>query len=371
MIKSSLTDYVDLLPHKNEGRKGNKIKKITIHHMAGDLSVERCGEVLRNRGVSANYGVDNDGRIGLYVEEENRSWASASPWNDYQAITIEVANDEYEGNWHVSDTAIETTIRLCVDICRRYNFTLNYTGDKNGSLTRHNMFAQTLCPGPYLESKFPYIAAEVNRRLKGNSSSSPAPVKKPISEIAKEVIRGDWGNGSDRYNRLKSAGYNPDEVQAEVDRLLGHNKPAPTPTPSPAPSVSGFTVQVLVNDLRIRKGPGTNYAAAGFTGLGVFTITERSGDWGKLKSGAGWIYLGRTDWVKILTAPAASPSSTFKVEVLVNDLRIRKGPGTNYDAAGFTGYGVFTITEEKNGWGKLKSGAGWIYLENSRWVKKL
>ncbi len=242
-MKSKLTNYVDILPHKNEGRKGNKIQKITIHHMAGDLSVERCGQVLRNRGVSANYGVDSSGRIGLYVDEEDRSWASASPWNDYQAITIEVANDEYGGNWHVSDTAIEATIRLCVDICQRYNFKLNYTGDKNGSLTRHNMYASTLCPGPYLQSKFPYIAAEVNRRLEGSKPSKPSP------------------------------------------------------TPPAAPSAS-FMVEVLVNDLRIRKGPGTGYEAAGFTGLGVFTIVERSGDWGKLKSGAGWIYLGRADWVK-------------------------------------------------------------------------
>ena len=318
-MKSKLTNYVDILPHKNEGRKGNKIQKITIHHMAGDLSVERCGQVLRNRGVSANYGVDSSGRIGLYVDEEDRSWASASPWNDYQAITIEVANDEYGGNWHVSDTAIEATIRLCVDICQRYNFKLNYTGDKNGSLTRHNMYASTLCPGPYLQSKFPYIAAEVNRRLEGSKPSKPSP------------------------------------------------------TPPAAPSAS-FMVEVLVNDLRIRKGPGTGYEAAGFTGLGVFTIVERSGDWGKLKSGAGWIYLGRADWVKILTTPTtppAAPSASFMVEVLVNDLRIRKGPGTGYEAAGFTGLGVFTIVERSGDWGKLKSGAGWIYLGRADWVKRV
>ena len=42
---------------------------------------------------------------------------------------------------------------------------LNFTGDKNGNLTMHKWFAATACPGPYLESKFPYIAAEVNKRL--------------------------------------------------------------------------------------------------------------------------------------------------------------------------------------------------------------
>lgn len=57
-----------------------------------------------------------------------------------------------------------------------------------------------------------------------------------------------------------------------------------------------YTVQVTISDLRIRKGPGTNYAAAGYTGKGVFTIVDESdgvgaSKWGKLKSGAGWISL--------------------------------------------------------------------------------
>lgn len=57
-----------------------------------------------------------------------------------------------------------------------------------------------------------------------------------------------------------------------------------------------YTVQITISDLRIRTGPGTNYAANGYTGKGVFTIVaEATGTgaskWGKLKSGAGWISL--------------------------------------------------------------------------------
>ena len=65
----------------------------------------------------------------------------------------------------------------------------------------------------------------------------------------------------------------------------------------------------------------------------------------------------------------------YKVQVSITDLNIRKGPGTNYAATGkYTGKGTFTITEEKSGkgsdkgWGKLKSGAGWVALD---YVKKL
>ena len=51
-------------------------------------------------------------------------------------------------------------------------------------------------------------------------------------------------------------------------------------------------MRVSIPDLNIRKGPGKEYARTGqFTGIGEFTIVEVSGNWGKLKSGAGWISL--------------------------------------------------------------------------------
>ena len=66
---------------------------------------------------------------------------------------------------------------------------------------------------------------------------------------------------------------------------------------------------------------------------------------------------------KPATKPAESkPAATFKVQVTADDLRIRKTPSLKGEIAGYTGKGVFTITEERNGWGKLKSGAGWICL---------
>lgn len=174
MSKSSLVNYTKLSPNCSS-RNGARICKITPHHMAGNLTIEQCAEVFQNssRQASANYGIGSDGRIGCYVDENDRSWASANYDNDRQAITIEVANDEIGGNWHVSDKALESLINLCVDICKRYNFKLIYDETPNGSLTRHNMFVNTTCPGPYLQSKFPYIAEEVNKRLEGQSTSTP------------------------------------------------------------------------------------------------------------------------------------------------------------------------------------------------------
>lgn len=167
MSNSSLVDYVKISPNSTNPRN-SKIRKITIHHMAGNLSVETCGAVFSptSRRASSNYAIDSKGRVGMYVEEKNRSWCSSSGENDHQAITIEVANDEIGGNWHVSDTALEKLVDLCVDICKRNDIKeLVFTGNTSGNLTMHKYFAATTCPGPYLESKFPYIAEEVNKRL--------------------------------------------------------------------------------------------------------------------------------------------------------------------------------------------------------------
>lgn len=232
MSNSPLVQYTKISPNSTNPRK-KKIKKITIHHMAGPLSVETCGDIFAKpeHRASSNYAVGVDGRIAMYVEEKNRAWTSSSAANDDEAITIEVANSAVGGNWPVSDKVLERTIDLCVDICKRNAIEkLVYTGDKSGNLTRHDMFANTLCPGPYLGSKFPYIAAEVNKRLA-----------------------------------------------------------AQTPPPS------SFLVKVTADALNIRSGPGTNYKIQGtITDKGTYTIVDTQGKWGKLKSGAGWIYLGYT-----------------------------------------------------------------------------
>lgn len=180
MSNSKLVTYTELSPYCNSPRC-DKIRKITIHHAAGNCSLQGFGATFcGTREVSANYAIDTQGRVGMYVEECNRAWTSHNADNDHQAITIEVANDGGAPDWHVSDAALEAAIDLCVDICKRNGIEkINFTGDKNGNLTMHKYFAATGCPGPYLESKFPYIANKVNRRLGVN----PAVNYLKLSEI--------------------------------------------------------------------------------------------------------------------------------------------------------------------------------------------
>lgn len=175
MSNSPLVDYTKISP--NSSARTAKISKITIHHMAGNLSVESCGNVFQttSRQASSNYGIGTDGRVGLYVDESRRAWTSSNRDNDNVAVTIEVANDGGAPDWHISDKALAKTIDLCEDICRRNGIKkLNFTGDRAGNLTMHKYFANTQCPGPYLESKFQYIADEVNKRLGDHTSSEPA-----------------------------------------------------------------------------------------------------------------------------------------------------------------------------------------------------
>jgi len=161
---SPLVNLVNLSPHRNSPRE-QPIRKITIHHFAGNLSIEAVSDFLRQPGTNAsyNYGIGTDGRIVLIVNESDRCWASSSAANDNQAVVIGVANSTGAPNWEVSETAFEAMINLVKCICTRNGITeLVYDGTANGTLTRHNFFAATACPGPFLQARFPEIMRRVN-----------------------------------------------------------------------------------------------------------------------------------------------------------------------------------------------------------------
>ena len=187
MPNSNFISHTRISPNSSNPRSA-QIKKITIHHCAGNPTVEQLGEMFqpKSRQASSNYGVGTDGRIGLYVEEKNRAWTSSSALNDNQAVTIEVANNGGAPNWTVSDKALQATVDLCADICKRNGIgRLNFTGDANGNLTTHDMFAQTNCPGPYLRGNLPYIAEQVNTRL---AAAGDAVLSAPCSTTGPDAL---------------------------------------------------------------------------------------------------------------------------------------------------------------------------------------
>lgn len=174
MSNSPLVSYTRLSPN-HSGRRKHTIDTVSIHCMAGDLSVERCGALFADpaRAASSNYGIGSDGRIALYVDEANRSWCTSSADNDNRAVTIEVANCTVGEPWPITDAAYQSLIDLLVDICQRNGIKrLLWQGDKRliGQVDRQNMtvhrwFAAKSCPGNWLYEHHGQIAAKVNERL--------------------------------------------------------------------------------------------------------------------------------------------------------------------------------------------------------------
>ena len=150
-----------------------KIRCITIHHVAGKLTARQCGAIFQTVGRrgSSHYGIGYNGEIAWYVDENDTAWTNSNWDSNCESITIETANDENGGNWHVSEASINSLIRLVADIAKRNNLG---TLVKGQNVTWHSMFANTNCPGPYLMSQFDRIIAEANRINQGGSPT-PAP----------------------------------------------------------------------------------------------------------------------------------------------------------------------------------------------------
>ena len=188
---SPLVSYTKLSPN-HSGLRNHQIDIITIHCMAGDLSVESCGSMFakKERQASSNYGIGSDGRIALYVEEKNRSWCTSSSSNDNRAITIEVASGA-KHPYEVSDKALAALVQLCADICKRNGIAeLKWKNDKSligkpeqQNMTIHQWFANKACPGQYLLDKHPYIVQEVNKILNGSKSGTDEVVSMTKAEL--------------------------------------------------------------------------------------------------------------------------------------------------------------------------------------------
>ena len=266
---SGLVAYKKLSPN-HSGKRTHSIDRITPHCVVGQCSAEGLGDWFAKSSTqaSSNYGIDKDGRVGLYVEEKNRSWCSSSNANDQRAVTIECASDTTEP-YAFRDAVYKKLITLCVDICKRNgkkkliwfgdkDKTLNYSPKSDEMvLTVHRWFANKSCPGNWMYARMGDLASKVTAQLGGNSGSG--------------------SSGSD-----SSSGTN--------------TKFPETP----------FLVTVIIDDLNIRTSGSMMGMVVGQTGKGVFTITKVKNGWGKLKSGAGWIYLENASYCTIGKAVSGS-----------------------------------------------------------------
>lgn len=243
-----------------KGRPGGRITKITVHHMAGVLSAQKCGEIFQRAGRngSAHYGIGFQGEIGVYVEEENTAWTDSNWDSNLHSVTIENSNSANGGDWPVSDATFNSLVKLCADIAKRNGLGHLVPGQ---NLTWHSMYAATACPGNYLRSKMSELADRANAI---NETPAPAPEPTPAPAPSgfnrgDKVTLKDWVD----YNGtrlMKTRDYyfinqvNGDRAVLTADSVDGPvycaantnnlNKvdggsPAPAPAPAPEP---GFHV---------------------------------------------------------------------------------------------------------------------------------
>ena len=490
---SSLVAYTLLSPN-HSGLRTEQIDRISPHCVVGQCTAEGLGDWFHKSSTkaSSNYGIDKNGRIGLYVEEKNRSWCTSSNANDQRAVTIECASDKAEP-YAMHQVVYDRLVDLCEDICRRNGKKkLLWFGDKNKSLnyqpkademliTVHRWFANKSCPGDWLYARLGDLAAKVTSRLgSGNveviSSGMQAGEFQGLTEeqvlakvgplfTADQKKSGILASVSMAQFILES-GYGKSELALGANNCFGMKK-----------SLSGNTwsgsvwdgVSIYKKKTQEQKADGSyvtvtaefrKYANVedsiadhsaymlgakngekfrydGLKGcsdykkavqiikdggyatsltyveklcsiiekwkLTQYDVTGESSDmikyyrvrksWGDAASQLGaysvfdnakamadkhpgykvYDWNGKQIYLAVMSGVAGGMSNAdcpFTVKVSVPDLNIRKGAGTDTAKTGkFTGVGVFTIVEVKNGkgaakgWGKLKSGAGWISLD--------
>ena len=407
---SPLVNYTRISPNKTTNRN-HSIDTITIHCVVGQCSIETLGEIFSkpSKQASSNYGIGYDGRIGMYVEEKDRSWCSSSGSNDNRAITIEVASDT-TSPYAVNSKAYASLIKLVTDICKRNGIKeLKWKADKSligqvdkQNMTVHRWFANKSCPGEYLYSRMGKIAEEVNKNLGVEDSSDET--AKPDTENAQDCTfsAGDlvsitsdakYYNGSNIPNWVKNKKWYVKEIsgdRAVIDKsedgknsiespvnvkylklVKADQQQNSTNTNSNSTITTGDLVSIT-SDAKYYNGSNI----PSWVKNKKWYVIEVSGDRAvidKSEDGENSICSSiNTKYLKVVTAKSDLP---YLVRVDINNLNIRKGPGTNYSVTGaYTGTGAFTIVEvsngtgSKTGWGRLKSGAGWICLDFTKRV---
>lgn len=337
MSNSSLVNVTSLSPN-HSGKRTHAIDRITPHCFVGQVTVERGLEVFKptSRQASCNYVIAYDGKVGLCVDEANRSWCSSSNSNDQRAVTIEVASDSI-APYAFKNAAYNKLIDLCADICKRNgknvllwidnkDKALAYEPKSNEMvLTVHRWFANKSCPGDWMYARMGDLASKVTAKLSGGQAPEKPEVK-PESQPSGTLYRVQVGAYSVKANadaqlaKVKAAGFSDAfvtkvdnlykvqvgaySVKKNADNMLANIKSkgfdafittVSGTQVSSTPATKSYMVRVTADALNIRKGPGTNYAIVGcITDKGSYTIVEENNGWGKLKSGIGWISLGYT-----------------------------------------------------------------------------
>lgn len=280
MTNSPLVDFTLISPNKTVNRK-KSIDRISPHCVVGQASVESLGNWFAKSSTeaSSNYGIGYDGKVGMYVEEKDRSWCTSSGANDHRAVTIECASDTKDP-YTMKDVVYEKLIVLCADICKRNGKTkllwidnkdkaLNYTLAPNEMLiTVHRWFDNKSCPGDWLYSRLADLASKVNALL--NSEEKKEKEESTMDDVFYRVQIGAFNKFSNAENCLakaKEAGFN----DAFITKVV--KNPAPEVKPEPIKTIE------VGSKVKIKNGANSYEGASmqSFVYERVYTVDDLSG----------------------------------------------------------------------------------------------
>ena len=269
---SPLVIYTKLSPNQS-GTRTHAIDRITPHCVVGQCTAESLGALFADpdRQASSNYGIDKDGRVGMYCPESDRSWCSSNRDNDQRAITVECASST-KHPYEMYDAVYNALIELCADICRRNGKRkLLWLADKEQTLayepaademmiTVHRWFENKSCPGDWLYSRLDDLASRVTAALgsitepeqKQESESAPMSEKEYPEKLTEGFyrVRRNWSDGSKgqigayRFlsNAKKRADNNPGYSVFTEDGVAIY----PTAEESPAVNQEAYRVHTVV-----------------------------------------------------------------------------------------------------------------------------
>lgn len=285
---------------------------ITIHNTSNNASAEN----------EVKYMINNNNQTSYHVAVDDKYVIQAIPFN--------------RNAWHAGDGANGTGNRKSIGIEICYS-TGNVETFKKAEANCAKYVATLL-------KQYGWTTSRVKRHKDWSGKNCPH-----------KTMELGW----DRFVKM---------IQKELDALNGKTtttSSSSTTSSSGTLTGSNFMVRIKVDSLNIRKSASFSSTVMGTVKKGqIYTIVKVSNGMGYLKSGAGWISMG-TDYVeKISGVSSTSASNTsYKVKITANVLNVRAGAGATYKINTTVKKNqVFTIIETKNGWGKLKSGAGWIDL---------
>lgn len=235
-----IADFIDGLSATGHvSHVAHRKSKVTLHHNGGRLSLQGILDVWKTRPASAHFQVEGGGALGQYVKVNEYAWATGNTKGNQESISIELANASLAPNWLVSEATMMEGARLAGWLFARV---IGEAPTKDNLMVHHD-YKQTLCAGPCIDANYDRILFQAQVAYlyfvgynpaavptPTPAAPTPAPVLTPgllpIDQIARQVLAGSWGNGDDRTRRLRGAGYNPDAVQAEVNRI---SKGGPAP----------------------------------------------------------------------------------------------------------------------------------------------